>query len=611
MKRVRNTLITVVIAGAALIASFYGFFFYRDNFSTHYPVKVLSALSLRAGEIPYWNFADAGGQPLAGNPNTLTFYPDNILYLFLPAHVAFNLHFLLHLIAAFFVVRALTRSNFAAAMYALSGIAISATAFYNLIVAVAMIPLAFLGASRRSPLILGIAFGLLALAGEPVMVLGAAMAVGILALDRIPIRSWILAVAITFVIASPQLIAYGEIAGEVERSVGMSSRTVLNASLHPVRIVELFAGPILGVLNNAGGAFRARLFSTIFLGFIAVPALFRRSRYVVVAAVMLFFALGRFNPVIVALVDAFPAVRIVRFPEKFALPMTVALVVLVAEYFRETRWKGIWIALTFAPLLATAIRAVPLDWFVPYSRTMQAPARAYIATAIRAAVRPARLEYRMRALAAEPLFGATEGLWYVINPSPEGMHALRSRMVLERFDRAPQPVRDTYLRIMGCHVHDALPQAFFPARALAARDIYGEADATERFASLSTAVTPRPVPVGPGRVRRYAWNGQRIAIDVECPHPALLFVNQTYFSAWDARAGGRALEILPVDVDRLGVIVPAGTSHIELRFGRHHAAVASAWILSSLALLALALVEIRNRGAGEIERSGNEDRADA
>ncbi len=599
-----------MVAIAAITASSFGFFFYRDNFSTHYPIKVLSALSLRSGEIPYWNFADAGGQPLAGNPNTLTFYPDNILYLFLPAHVAFNLHFFLHLIAAFFIVRALTRSNFAAGMYALSGIAISATAFYNLIVAVAMIPLAFLGASRRSPLLLGIAFGLLALAGEPVMILGAAMAVAILALDRIPIRSWLLAVAIAFLIASPQLIAYSEIAREVERSVGMSSRTVLNASLHPIRIVELFAGPILGVLNSAGGPLRARLFSTIFLGFIAAPALFRRSRHVVVAGVMLFFALGRFNPIVAALVDALPSVRIVRFPEKFALPMVVAIVVLVAEYFRETRWKRIWIALTFAPLLATAIRAVPVDWFAPYSRAMQTSSRAYIATTIHAAAMPARVEYRMRALASEPLFGATEGVWYVINPSPEGMHALRSRMVLERFDRASQRVRVAYLRIMGCNVRDALPQAFFPTRAMAARDIYGEADATERFADVTTVVTPRSVPVGPGRVIRYSWKGQRIAIDVETPQPALLFVNQTYFSAWDARANGRSLETLPLDIDRLGVIVPAGTSHIELRFGRYRAAIALAWILSSLALLALALVEIRNRGAGEVERSGDENRSD-
>src|SRR6185503_1635080 len=286
----RKVVAAVALLVAAAVVAQFGFFFFRDNLSTHYPIKVVSAQVFRSGEIPYWNFADAGGQPLAGNPNTLTFYPDNILYLFLPAHVAFNLHFFLHLIAAFFIMRWLTRSDFGAAMYALSGIAISATAFYNLIVAVAMIPLAFLGAKQRSPFILGIAFGLLALAGEPVMIVGATISVAILAIDVIPIRIWFVAVVIALVIASPQLIAYADIAREVERSVGMSATTVLNASLHPIRILEVFVGPILGVLNSPGGGeFRARLFSTIFLGFIAAPALLRRSRYTIVAAVMLFF----------------------------------------------------------------------------------------------------------------------------------------------------------------------------------------------------------------------------------------------------------------------------------------------------------------------------------
>ena len=231
----------LAIGALILVTSWLGFFFYRDNFSTHYPIKVVSWTA--PFSIPYWNFHDAGGQPLAGNPNTLTFYPDNILYWFLPApHVAFNLHFFIHLIAAFFIMRALTRSTFAASLYVLSGVAISATAFYNLIVAVAMIPLAFLGASRRSPFLLGIAFGLLALAGEPVMILGAAISVAILAIDRIPVRAWLFAIVIALVIASPLLIAYAEIAREVERSAGMSARTVLNASLHPIRILELFVG---------------------------------------------------------------------------------------------------------------------------------------------------------------------------------------------------------------------------------------------------------------------------------------------------------------------------------------------------------------------------------
>ncbi len=139
--------------------------------------------------------------------------------------------------------------------------------------------------------------------------------------------------------------------------------------------------------------------------------------------------------------------------------------------------------------------------------------------------------------------------------------------------------------------------------------IYAEAAATERLGDLTTVVAPASVTVGPGRVLSYRQEGQRTLIDVETPRPALLFVNQTYFQSWDVRANGRAVPTVPLDIDRLGVIVPAGTSHIELRFGRHHIAVALAWILSSAALLACALVELRNRRAREVERTGDKDRS--
>src|SRR5205809_7258258 len=129
--------IAAAVLLVAIAISTFGFFFYRDNFATHYPIKVISQQLWRAGEVPYWNPFDGGGQPLAGNPNTLTFYPDNFLYLILPAHVAFNLHFLIHLILGWLAMRALTRSTFGAWMLVLSGMAISAMSFYSLITAMA------------------------------------------------------------------------------------------------------------------------------------------------------------------------------------------------------------------------------------------------------------------------------------------------------------------------------------------------------------------------------------------------------------------------------------------------------------------------------------------
>src|SRR5260370_36657883 len=108
----------LLLATCCSLLALGGFFYFRDIFSTHYPIKVLSQASWRAGAIPLWNFADGGGQPLAGNPNTLSFYPDNVLYLFLPAYVAFNLHFLLHLIGGWLAMRALTAPPRAASGHA-------------------------------------------------------------------------------------------------------------------------------------------------------------------------------------------------------------------------------------------------------------------------------------------------------------------------------------------------------------------------------------------------------------------------------------------------------------------------------------------------------------
>ena len=168
---------------------------------------------------------------------------------------------------------------------------------------------------------------------------------------------------------------------------------------------------------------------------------------------MLFFALGRYNPIVAFVVNRVPAIRIVRFPEKLALPMTVAIIVLVAGYYERSRYKRVWVFITLIPLLYVAVRALPIDWFSYYGTSMHAPLRTYISPTISAGKMPARVEYRLRALADEPLFGATEGLRYVINPSVEGMHSLRTRMVVERFQRG---VRQPYLRIA-----QAFPSAFF------------------------------------------------------------------------------------------------------------------------------------------------------
>jgi hypothetical protein len=584
------------------------FFYFRDNFSTHYPVKVISAAAWRAGAIPWWNFYAGGGQPLAGNPNTLSFYPDNVLYLLFPAHVAFDLHFVLHLALAWLAMRALTRSRWAAWLYVFSGVAISTMCFYNLIVALAMVPFALWAVERarqesqpaarrpdgRRPaahptgetlvirpsrttaatswLQLGVAFGLMALAGEPVTVIAAALAC----------VSWSLlkAIPIAVLIAAPQLIAYAEIAREVERGAfRYSPRTVMAASFEPVRFLELLVGPF----------WHAMLFPSLLIGVIVLPAIVRRSRYTLIAAAMFFIALGRYNPLVAFLIERIPPLRIGRYPEKFALVGCVALVVLVAQYFHETRFKLLWTIVTFVPLIAWAIVLLPIDLFAPYD-VAPVPPRRVVMPSTPGGQTPNRAEYRERARRLEPLFGAVAGLRYALDRSPDGMYSIRTRATAERYmltRNANYPAV-----VLG-------PRAW-----IVPRTIVGNFETID----VRTAASAPRAFVSPPEARVTAVREHPFEIDVTTPAPALVLVNETYFHAWVATSDGRELETMPIDVDRLGVFVPAGTHTIALTFGRHHALVVAAWIVSLLTIVA---VEILDRRPREVERAADEDRAAA
>src|SRR5205823_3698157 len=114
-------------------------------------------------------------------------------------------------------------------------------------------------------------------------------------------------------------------------------------------------------------------------------------------------------------------------------------------------------------------------------------------------------------------------------------------------------------------------------------------DAVNMIESGAPAVAPRTFTSAAGaRVTRVARDGQTISIDVATVGPALLAVDQSYFRAWSAKMSGRELVTTPINLDRLGVIVPiSGT--VTLTFGRHRTPIRIAWLVSTLVLLALTL----------------------
>jgi len=358
-QKLRFTLAALALLGLAST----GFFYFRDNLSTHYPLKTIQAEILLGGELPLWTRATGGGQPLGGNPNSLLFYPDTLLFLVLPSIIAFNLHFLIHFVIALFAMRALLENcgstrevaTWCAALYVASGAAISTAAFYNLVVAIAFVPMAasalisLLRETRlRDMLKLGLACGLLGLAAEPINLASTTFLLLILAWGRRMLRitpQLLGAVALALVIASPLLFAYSDIAWDVERSgFRYSTETVLNASLSPLRLTEMFVGPFQGTITNLSGsgfgpskgARFPQFLPSVFVGALAIPALFAgwksiSARWLLALGLLALCALGRFNPIVTFFVDSIPELRIARFPEKLVIPMTICLVVLIAR----------------------------------------------------------------------------------------------------------------------------------------------------------------------------------------------------------------------------------------------------------------------------------------
>lgn len=724
----RNAMLSVSAAVLLVAASFVLFPFYRDNFSTHFPRRSALAESLLAGALPLWDPSVGGGQPLAGNPNLLAFYPDFWLQLVLPPIPAFTLHFLLHWVAGGVAMRALLRhyrigrgwSSFGAVLWMVSGPCISLFSFYNLITAAALIPAALLTAERladrpdwRRAAGFGAVFGLLALAGEPVTLLATAFASGLLVARRTSRRflaPGLLAIFLAILIASPLLLAWSEVAGEMERGArSYSPETVLAASLSPWALAEVALGPVRGRITDPSSAGlsasgeRSRwppLLISTFLGALAIPAMAGASgrfrAHQVGAGLLLFGALGQFNPLMVFLVERVELLRFGRYPEKLAIPAGALLVVLIGGWLAEesrsavARWTSIAFAvgivvlaasalagvsdwsgamrlrillfgalavavlvlaalpvdsrrtralalLTMLPAALGAVFAMPIDTRSGWDR-VPPPAEAFPGERIVRIARPEdlnrgpesiRYRYRAAALAADPVWGAPFGLRYALDRSPDGMYSLLSRIAQERFEGGGTEEKLRWAAMLGASaiVSDAVlesgkPSGVFTIGArrvavyevsrplppvLAVPEVLGVAYINDAVGGIEEpSFDPSLLAFGPpgtsavGRivVEETRGGAGEWDIDVSAPEGGTLLINESYFRAWRTTdQEGRALASFPLNVDRLGVSVPAGTTRVRAEFGRRRSSILAGWCVSLLILSAAIVVSFRSPSA--------------
>ncbi|HEY6321967.1 MAG TPA: hypothetical protein VJA16_10450 [Thermoanaerobaculia bacterium] len=173
----------------------------RDVLNAHLAMKWSEARALHQGYFPLLDPYRGGGQPLAGNPNAVPFYPTNAFLLWASPLWALNAHFWLHLLLAplafFWMARrwglAREAAWAAAVCYTASGFYLSHLSFYNLIAGATLAPAlvgACLGFARlrgaadtgprraRDALAVALLWALLLLSGDPLM---AALAAGLAA----------------------------------------------------------------------------------------------------------------------------------------------------------------------------------------------------------------------------------------------------------------------------------------------------------------------------------------------------------------------------------------------------------------------------------------------
>ncbi len=377
----RGGAVPVALLGALLLIAFRGplagrVFYLRDVSQNHVPIRHLVAERMLAGSLPLWDPYHGAGTPLLANPNALVLHPISALFLILPFDAAFTasilLQFLLLAWGGYLLARRLTRSRegaaLAAAVLSLSGPAASLASQQNVLSAAAWVPLAVwaflrgLEPQRRKWLSLAslllavilitgepaslLAFGLLAAAlgatkggdladpGQVRRAFGALLGVGLVALA----------------LAAVQILPARELLLIAARGAGFSPQEGMKWSLEPSRLLEMIVPWIFGDPTRlspqawwGGWLFEGRypFLLSIYLG--AIPFLLaaialsgrgqgaaRRWSLGAIAGLGLLLSLGRHSLLYRALFAACPAVRQLRYPERYLLVTLFAAALLAA-----------------------------------------------------------------------------------------------------------------------------------------------------------------------------------------------------------------------------------------------------------------------------------------
>ena len=614
----------VIVAGLAFaVLLFYFKPLFNDGVSilwdavdVQYSAQKYLADSLHAGKLPFWTPYTYSGMPFLADPQVGAWYPLNFPFFaagITPRAIEWQLalHAFLAALGAYLLACDLLGSRaaavFAAIFFAFSGLFTETSSHVGPFQATALLPwLLWTGrravhALRWLPA-LAMTAGCLVLVGHFQTALYAFFALAIfLWIEIVRGRGaarWrnaglALACAVAASVTLPAVMVLPgiELTGQSIRASADFSRNA-HASLTPGALLTLlspdhYGAP--GVEHYTGPQDITQFY--LYMGILLLPlaalgVVAARDRWHA-AALIVAGAWYAFGPLagLYSLVVLLPGFRSVRAPIQmwFVAALGLALLAGAGIGFIRARWRSPWIPLALLALTAADLFYWNMDHNgLAYARASFDQLYGNAEERFRAVAAPftANPLHRLWSPFDSPVFGPLNGsldnrieVTYGYNP-----------LQLTRYARYLEAAASNAKLLDGLAVTAklnttngtfepnpaALPRVSVPGSATAVRT---KEEAAARLASLDPAREALAEGIGASnpqnagaQVRILNYEGGLYRVRCDAAHPTLLRLAVPYFPGWRAEIDGREQSAIPVDLALTGVLVPAGSHEVVLRY---------------------------------------------
>ena len=222
-------------------------FFYRDVTRQYAPVSSQVSRALSEGHLPTWNASTQAGVPLLANPHAAALSPHTLLFRLLPFHLAYAWTVALALgLLGWGLQRLLEpRVGVKAALvgsvvFMASGVALSATSYLPMLVAIACVPhvaVALLRSTRVLSLEAVAWLTVQLLSGDPALIPVSLLLVVVLEVSRPLLLRTVVSLSVAAALAAFQLLPAWSLLSDSARSTADVSQRLL-WSFHPARMFE-------------------------------------------------------------------------------------------------------------------------------------------------------------------------------------------------------------------------------------------------------------------------------------------------------------------------------------------------------------------------------------